>query len=62
MSPNWSRHIDVLGQVETDSGGELIQALSQQLLQVAAVGMLGMSPEGIKGHMTKGGSRRYRRS
>lgn len=62
MAPSLSRHVDVLGQVETDSGGELIQAFSQQLLQEAVVGMLGMSPEGIRDHMTKGGSRRYRRS
>lgn len=62
MCSNLSGHIDVLGQAEPDSGGELIQAFSQKLLRESALGMLGMSPEGIRGHMTKGGSRRYRRS
>lgn len=50
------------GKVETDSGGELFQTVSQQLLQETTVGMSATSPEEFRGHMTKEGSRGYRKS
>lgn len=34
--------------------GGLMQALSEQLLREATVGVLGRSPEGVWGHMTRG--------